>query len=234
MLKSLTLLNILFVLLFNVNAYDKVTKPEIKVGYINYPPFFIGEEPIENYKPFSGLLNIKITELLKDYQIKWVYVPLPRGIDMLNSGAIDIYTPLVYEKERAKLIDFVDTSLATLAPHTCSFNPEFKDVKDDYRQILKGKKLIFPIGNLLAKSFLEIPNLELVNISYSTNYISRSLDLLLQNRGDAALFPTIAGVKDHPKARGLYCIQTGKARELTFSLKKGNPLRLELNKILAR
>jgi ABC-type amino acid transport substrate-binding protein len=209
---------IMIVFAFTLQAKAEELK-ELKVGVIEYPPFFVFPE---NAKPHGALLDFLNEKLSRKYRVEWMSIPLSRGDYSLQNDIVDVYLGFRKTDERKLGMDFGDKNLFELQPFVCGNKKNISFYKK--RDRLFGN-IVLP---LKAKVPPELQKLESIKIEYK-NYLDRAMAMIKNNRADLLLAPEIFAKENVLiKDDSLDCAAVGKPIGISLAFKSGSGWKNEI------
>ncbi|MEC9282724.1 MAG: transporter substrate-binding domain-containing protein [Bdellovibrionota bacterium] len=205
-----------FVLSNQLSANEKKT---IRLGVVNYPPYYDFSDP---KKPKGIVLGLISDFLGKTYILEWEEIPLSRAAEALNSNLIDIYLGFRKTAEREKLLSYSKKPYLQAQPHLCGNKKAIQILKKEDK--LTGS-IVIPSKAKVPKRLLEH---ETLAIDYS-NYIQRGLSLLKSKRVSMVMVPEKFMTHIYlNNSEQVECTSFGDPVLMYLVFKKYNPLRFEI------
>ena len=214
---------IILTLLTTLNIYS--AKNMIKIGFLEYPPYFTENK--------DGIIQKEIESLFENYQVEWVYSPLVRVSSLLSTRYIDLNTSIVKTEDRSKIFDFSESHYYKIAPHICLLSNKKEKLKKNVFKSLNDRRLIISKGNHFINDIRKhSSNTKIISFTYSNNYVDRAYQMLVRERADFVFFPTLDS-NEYVKQNKLFCRVAGPHLPLSFSFKKGSPMKKEVDKVIS-
>lgn len=205
---------ILIQLILSLSTWGQETNAPLKVGAINYPPYF----EFKKKGAATGIGVDKITELLgPEQKIVWVEVPLNRGDLALSKGHIDLYSAFTRDLNAHPSLSFAQDPYLSLSPQICGH--ALSPISDDYHE-LNGKTIISPGPSHMIDRIKGL-KVHHMKVSYGDDYISKCMKLIKFDRAQYFFSPTDHFVEQFKKEYPEYkCTGLGPRFDAYLSAKK--------------